>query len=209
VITIEPRQLYLEFDLSKAWFKKRVDDCDLGELILKEDELIITFRKQVNEPKPERKIAWDLNLLSMDGFCDRGWIRVDLKRLYTLHTTYENLRRKIQSLRKTKPKTARRLMQKYSQRYRNRVKDYLHKLTAKLAKELKDYEHGFENLEKQGMFGKRRTHNRVVSKQNWMQIIALMGYKANVKLLDPHNSTKTCPRCGGRMERRKGQVLEM
>ncbi len=89
MITIEPRQLYLEFDLSKAWFKKRVDDCDLGELILKEDELIITFRKQVNEPKPERKIAWDLNLLSMDGFCDRGWIRVGLET--ALHLTH-NLR---------------------------------------------------------------------------------------------------------------------
>jgi len=207
VITIRPRQLYLEFDLSKAWFRKRVEGCDLGELILKENELIITFRKPVNYT-PKKKIAWDLNLLSMDGFCDRGWIRVNLKPLYTLHITYENKRRKIQSLSKTKPKTAKRLMQKYSQRYRNRVKDFLHKLTTKLAKEFKDYEHGFENLEKQGMFGKCKIHNRVVSKQNWKQIIALMSYKANVKLLDPRNSTKICSRCGGRMKHRKGQVLE-
>ena len=97
---------------------------------------------------------------------------------------------------KTKPKTAKRLMQKYSQRYRDRVKDFLHKLTTKLANEFKDYEHGFENLEKQGMFTKRKTHNRVISKQNWKQIIQLMSYKANVRLLDPRNSTKTCPfRC--------------
>jgi len=189
VITIRPRQLYLKFDLSKAWFRKRVEGCDLGELILKEKELIITFRKPVNYT-PKKKIAWDLNLLSMDGFCDRGWIRVNLKQLYTLHITYENKRRKIQSLSKTKPKTAKRLMQKYSQRYRNRVKDFLHKLTTKLANEFKDYDHGFENLEKQRMFGKCETHNRVVSKQNWKQIISLMSYKTNVKLLDPRNSTK-------------------
>jgi len=207
-ITIKPRQLYLEFDLSKAWFRKRVEGCDLGELILKEDELVIAFRKPANSTSTKKKIAWDLNLLSMDGFCDKGWIRVDLKQLYTLHITYENKRRKIQSLSKNKPKTAKKLMQKYSQRYRNRVKDYLHKLTTKLVKEFKDYEHGFENLKKQGMFTKRKTHNRVVSKQNWKQIISLMSYKANVKLLNPHNSTKTCPRCGGRMKRRKGQVLE-
>ena len=208
VITIRPRQLYLEFNLSEAWFKNRVKGCDLGELILKEDELVITFRKPVNPTNTRKKIAWDLNLLSMDGFCDKGWIRVDLKPLYTLHITYENLKRKIQRLNKTKPKTAKRLMQKYSQRYGNRVKDFLHKLTTKLANEFKDYEHGFENLEKQGMFTKRKTHNRVISKQNWKQIIQLMSYKANIRLLNPYNSTKTCPRCGGRMKHRKGQVLE-
>jgi len=206
-ITIKPRQFYIEFDLSKAWFRKKVEDCDLGELILKETELVITFRKVDNTPS-KKKIAWDLNLLSMDGFCDKGWIKVDLKPLYTLHITYENIRRKIQRLSKIKPKTTKKLMRKYSQRYRNRVKDFLHKLTTKLAKKFKDYEHGFENLEKQGMFTKRKTHNRVVSKQNWKQIIALMSYKANVRLLDPRNSTKTCPRCGGRMKHRKGQVLE-
>ena len=208
IITIKPRQFYLEFDLSKTWFRKRVEGCDLGELILKENELIITFKKPVDNTPSKKKIAWDLNLLSMDGFCDKGWTRVDLKPLYTLHITYENLRRKIQSLSKTKPKTAKRLMQKYSKRYRNRVKDFLHKLTTKIANEFKDYEHGFENLEKQGMFTKRKTHNRVISKQNWKQIIQLMSYKANIRLLNPYNSTKTCPRCGGRMKRRKGQVLE-
>ena len=207
IITIKPRQLYLEFNLSEAWFRKRVKGCNLGELILKEDELIITFRKLSHTPS-KKKIAWDLNLLSIDGFCDKGWIRVDLKQLYTLHITYENKRRKIQRLSKTKPKTAKRLMQKYSQRYRNRVKDFLHKLTTMLAKEFKDYEHGFENLEKQGMFGRCKIHNRVVSKQNWKQTIALMSYKTNVRLLNPRNSTKTCPRCGGKMKHRRGQVLE-
>jgi len=207
VITIKPYQLYLEFDLSRAWFRKRVEGCDLGELILKEDELIVTFRRPSNA-QPSKKIAWDLNLLSMDGFCDIGWVRVDLKPLYTLHITYENLRRKIQRLSKKKPKTARRLMQKYSLRYRSRVKDFLHKLTTELANEFGDYEHGFENLEKRGMFGRCKTKNRVISRQNWKQIVALMSYKASVRLLNPYNSTKTCPRCGGRMKHRKGQVLE-
>lgn len=206
-VTVEPRKTYLEFDLSRIWFKKKVEGCNLGELILKENELIITFRKPV-ERNPKKKIAWDLNLLSMDGFCDRGWIKVDLKLLYTLHITYENKRRKIQSLSKTKPKTAKRLMEKYSKRYRNKVKDFLHKLTTKLAEEFKDYELGFENLDKQGMYNDRRTHNRVISKQNWKQIVFLMSYKSRIKLLNPKNSTKTCPRCGGKMKHRKGQVLE-
>ena len=207
-ITIKPRELYLEFDLSNAWFKNRVKGCDLGELVLKEDELIITFRKPVNHT-PKKEIAWDLNLLSMDGFCDRGWIKVNLKPLYTLHITYENLRRKIQNLSKTKPKTAKRLMQKYSRRYRNRVKDFLHKLTATLTNEFRDYRHGFENLEKQGMYSKRRRHNREISKQNWKTIIQHMNYKGKVKLIDPKYTSSTCPLCGGRMVKlRKGQVVK-
>jgi len=206
-VTIEPRRQYLEFDISRSWFRKRVEGFDLGELILKENELIITFRKRDGDSTLPKKIAWDLNLLSMDGFCDRGWIRVDLKPLYTLHVTYENIRRRIQKLAKKKPKTSRGLMKKYSERHRNRVRDFLHKLTTKLAREFKDYEHGFEDLNKQGMFNDRRTHNRVVSRQNWKKIIELMSYKSKVKLIDPRNSTKTCPRCGEKIMHRKGQVL--
>ena len=210
-ITVKPREIYLEFDLSDAWFKKRIADCDLGELILKEDELILTFRTAVSSVNPSKKIAWDLNLLSMDGFYNRGWIKVDLKPLYTLHIIYENKRRKIQSLVKKKPKTAKRLMKKYSQRERNRVKDFLHKLTTKLAKEFKDYEHGFEDLEKQGMYNGRRTHNRVISKQNWKQAIQFMKYKAfGVRAdIDPRGTSSTCPMCGDRMLKlRKGQVVK-
>jgi len=210
-ITVKPRELYLEFDLSNTWFGKRVNGYDLGELIIKENELIITFRKEVSSSKHLRKIAWDMNLLSMDGFCDKGWIKINLKPLYTLHVTYENKRRKIQSLAKRKPKTAKRLMQKYSARERNRVKDFLQKLTTKLAKEFKDYEHGFENLEKQGMFNKRKTHNRVISKQNWKQIIQFMKYKAfKVRAdIDPRGTSSTCLMCGGRMLKlRKGQVVK-
>ena len=208
IITIKSREIYLESDLTRAWFRKRVNGCDLGELILKENELIITYRKPINLINPLRKVAWDLNLLSMDGFSDKGWTKIDLKPLYTLHIIYENKRRKIQKLSKTKPKTAKRLMEKYSKREKNRVRDFLHKLTTKLTKEFKGYEHGFENLEKQGMFNSRKTHNRVISKQNWKQIIQLISYKANVRLLNPNYSTKTCPRCDGRIKRRKGQVLE-
>lgn len=56
----------------------------MGELILKENRLIVTFKRPVKE-KPRRKIVRNMNLLSIDDFCDKGWIRVDLKPLYTLH----------------------------------------------------------------------------------------------------------------------------
>jgi len=74
VITIRPRQLYLEFDLSKAWFRGRVEGCGLGELVLKENELIITFRKPLEERRTAEFIGWDLNKCSMDGFFPKTWM---------------------------------------------------------------------------------------------------------------------------------------
>ena len=200
----------MEFDLSRTWFRKRVEGCDLGELILKENELIISFRKELGL-KLSKKIAWDMNLLSMDGFCDKGWIKISLKPLYTLHITYENKRRKIQQLAKKKPKTAKKLMQKYSKRERNRVNDFLHKLTTEIAREFKNYEHGFEDLEKQKMFNKSKIHNRVISKQNWKTIIQFIKYKG-FKIrdnIDPRGTSSNCPMCGERLLKlRKGQIVK-
>lgn len=89
-------------------------------------------------------------------------------------------------------------MQKYSERCGNKIKDFLHKLATKLANEFRDFEHGFEDLKKRGMFTKSKTHNRVVSHQNWKKIVALMSYNAKVRLINPKNSIKTCPRYGGK-----------
>jgi len=48
-VTVVPRKQYLEFDLAKAWFKNKVKRLDLGELILTQNELIITFRKPIEK----------------------------------------------------------------------------------------------------------------------------------------------------------------
>jgi len=97
-ITVKPREFYLEFDLSRAWFRKRVNGRDLGELILKENELIITFRKKLSERRSLERIGWDLNKYSMDGFSPKyGWIKVDLKYLYHIHRVHEIRRKRVQS----------------------------------------------------------------------------------------------------------------
>ncbi len=208
-ITIEAWRRYLEFDISRAWFKNRVKDCELGELILKEDELIITFRKPLEERKTTEYIGWDLNKYTLDGFSPRyGWIRVDLRHLYHIHRVHEVKRKKAQSKssRKTSLKS---VISKHGKRERNRSKDFVHKLTTELAREYPNAIHGFEDLDKQGMYNRRKKHNREVAKQNWKQIVQLMSYKGRVKLVNPRNTSSTCPMCGGRMLKlRKGQMVK-
>jgi len=208
-ITVKPRELYLEFDLSNTWFRKRVNGCDLGELILKENELVITFRKGFTERKPLGRIGWDLNKCSMDGFSPKyGWIKIDLRHLYHIHRVHEVRRKKAQSI-ASKKTSLKSTVSKHGKRERNRANDFIHKLTKELAGIFPNVEHGFEDLEKQGMFDKRKGHNRDVSKQNWKMIIQYMSYKSRVKLVNPKDTSSTCPMCGDKVFKlRKGRVVK-
>ncbi len=66
-ISIKPFKESICIDLKNAWFWNRIKGLELGELILKEDKLIITVRKEMGL-KIENPIAWDINLLTIDGY---------------------------------------------------------------------------------------------------------------------------------------------
>jgi len=103
-VTIVPRKQYLEFDLTKAWFKNKVKGLDLGELILTKNELIITFRKPIEKKNHAECTGWDSNLFSLDGFSPRyGWIKIDLSELYHIHRVHEIKRKSVQSVAGKKP----------------------------------------------------------------------------------------------------------
>ena len=195
-ITLEPRKRYLEFDLSRAWFWSRAKG-ELGELILKDDSLTLTFRCSAPRAELGRRLAWDLNETSLDAFDpELGWVRVDLSELYHVHRAYELKRRRLQKLASEKP-SLRRVLQRYSRRERNRARNLLHQITTQLARAFPGFEHRFERLEKRAMFNRKPTHNRRLAKASWSRLRAMMGYKARVSdPLDPRNSTRRCSRCG-------------
>ncbi|MEM3372459.1 MAG: transposase, partial [Candidatus Korarchaeum sp.] len=94
----------LVFDISRAWFSRRVKGGELGELILKEKYLTITFRFEESEGQAIGRIAWDCNLKSLDGFNpELGWIRIDLGKLFHIHRVYELKRGRLQSKALRKP----------------------------------------------------------------------------------------------------------
>ena len=192
-VSIKPHEEYLEFDVSKAWFLSRARG-ELGELILGEKYLTVTFRFKRDEGEVKGKIAWDCNEKSLDGFSpNTGWIRIDLTKLFHIHRVYE-LKRLQQKA--SKKLSLRRVLAKYSKREKNRAKDYIHKLTTFIAMGFKGYTHGFEHLGKNRMLNGSNEHNRNVSKSDWKTIMTLMSYKSKVVLLNPKNSTRRCSGCG-------------
>ena len=103
------------------------DYNSIGGLILKENKLIVTFKKEVEPIKPYA--SFDVNLT---GFINGKLVR------------FERVISHSQSLRgeenKTKPKTAKELMLKYSKMERNRATDLMHKIT--IAREPVSVKHG-------------------------------------------------------------------
>jgi putative transposase len=194
-VSVKPHEEYLVFDISKAWFLKKAKG-ELGELILGEKYLTVTFRFKRGEEEVKGKIAWDCNERSLDGFSPcSDWIKIDLTKLLHIHRVYEVKRKRLQQRVSKKP-SLRRVLAKYSEREKNRARDFVHKLTTFMSRKFKGYIHGFEDLRKERMLNSSKEHNRNISKINWKMIITLMSYKSRVVFLNPKNSSRRCSRCG-------------
>ncbi len=213
-ISIEPKKRYLEVDLAKySWVPRDFDK--IGGLTLTKKELIITVKKDV-EPKAEKWAPFDVNLTNITALINSEVRRYDLKPLYHIHRVYEVKRQRIQRLSKLKPKTSEKLLKKYSCREKNRVKDFLHKLTTTIAKELKELRSGaiLENLRsiKGRVLNGSRRSNRMLSKWNARDFQFMLEYKLlwnglPVKYINPRNSSRTCPLCSGHMVAYEGRSM--
>jgi putative transposase len=106
------------------------------------------------------------------------------------------VKRKRLQQRASKKPSLRRVLAKYSEREKNRARDFVHKLTTFMSRKFEGYIHGFEDLRKERMLNSSKEHNRNISKINWKMIIALMSYKSRVVFLNPKNSSRRCSRCG-------------
>lgn len=56
--------------------------------------------------------------------------------------------------------------------------------------------HGFEDLDKKGMFKRKRKWNRELSHTDWKTTVKFTSYKSSVELVDPYHTSKDCSRCG-------------
>jgi putative transposase len=141
------------------------------------------------------RIGWDSNKVSLDGYSPlTGWITVDLKELHTAHIAYDNKRRRINKIAAKKLRAGKRLKSKYSSREKNRIEQILHKITNRISSMVS--KHGFEDLDKKGMFRKKGKWNRELSHTDWKTTVKYMLYKSSVELVDPYHTSKDCSRCG-------------
>ncbi|ADI31365.1 zinc ribbon domain-containing protein [Staphylothermus hellenicus] len=210
-ITLKPYE-YIEVSYANQWFSKRIDEWKVGGVVLKDDRVLIPFKKE-NTYRVNREIAWDCNEKTIDGFSPQmGFVQVDLRKLITARIRYQEKRSRIQSLMKRKPKSARKLWEKYSRRERNVCRDIERKIAIEIVNAFPNTLHIFEKLNKQKMISKRKNKNKNLRKRvariSWINIIREVEMRAPVKKVDPYFTSKTCPLCGYVNKDLRGQVFE-
>jgi putative transposase len=209
-VTIKPAE-YVYLDLSARYFKlpSEVSSAGLGEpvITLEKVHLPVHYEEATQEGKPA--VAWDFNLLSLDGYSpETGWVRIDTKKLASVHISSFEKRRSVQR-KASKSKKAKRILVKYSKRERNRARK--HQLESARVIQSVAGVVGLEELKKQGMFSRSRVWNRMISRSDWRSIsrilIGKMG-EARVEELDPYGSSSYCSRCGWENKDLNGAVFE-
>ena len=207
-ITVKPREEYLELDFSDEWFYKRIRDWKVGELIIRENDVYLTFSKEV-EFSGKIKIGIDSNLMSLDVYHpERGWIKIDLCELHRIAETYDRIIDRLKSIQRKAPKRISRLLKKYYARRRNRIEDFLNKLAVQLSREFPDAVFVFEDLNKFKMFnGNGRKFNRKLSRSMWGKIVQKLSYRVPIELVNPAHTSSTCPKCGSKLKSRNGLVV--
>ncbi|MGC9182327.1 RNA-guided endonuclease InsQ/TnpB family protein, partial [Caldisphaera sp.] len=122
--------------------------------------------------------------------------------LYSLKYGMELKRSKIQSFASKHGRKGKALLRKYSHRERNRVRDYIHKFVNKLLEMYPLTTFAVEKLNKQEMFRDANENlSKKISKTVWKTVHSVLKYKAPlygsfVKEVNPHLTSKSCPRCG-------------
>ncbi|ADC69762.1 transposase, IS605 OrfB family [Methanocaldococcus sp. FS406-22] len=206
-ITIKPREEYLTLNIKNEWFFDKVRNLTVGEVILKENEAFLTFKDNLNYSDREIIVGVDSNLKSLDLFHPiEGWIRIDLSELHRIKEVYDRKIDFLKKLLKKCPLRALRKIKRLFERRRNRVNDYLHKLTIQLSRLFPNAIFVFEDLNKRKMY-KNKHHNRRIDRANWMGIIEKLSYKSIIILVNPAYTSTTCPVCGSKMKSQEGQVV--
>jgi len=222
-ITIIPREYYLKIDLANYHYLQPLLDeikegkTRLGGLFLFPDKLVLNFVKTVEYFEPRNWISVDIHLTNVTVLAGLTVYRLDTRELYHIHRVYELKRRKIQKISTWNRRLSEELLEKYSGREKNRSKDFLHKLANKIVEIAREKQMGIilEDLNgiKERVLNKSRNLNRKLSKWNARELQRLIEYKAKwfgvpVVYVDPRNSSRTCPTCGGRLIPQEGRLMK-
>jgi len=208
-VTIKPAE-YVYLDLSARYFKlpSEVSSSALGEPIITLEKVHLPVHcEDTQSGKPA--VAWYFNLLSLDGYSpETGWVRIDTKKLASVHISSFEKRRSVQR-KASKSKKAKKILAKYSRRERNRARKHQLEI-ARVIQSVAGVV-GLEELSKHCMYTRSRLWNRMISRSDWRSISRILEERlgeAKVKELDPYGSSSFCSRCGWHNKDLNGAVFE-
>jgi len=178
-----------------------------GEITINETKTIVPFKRDVDLSNPSDWIAIDINESNVTAVSTNPHVLRIETRLRTIHATYFNIIRRIQRLRRHRPKTAERLLRKYSGRRRRKAVDECHKVARRVVDFAKEHKMGIimedlRRIRKRVNYG--RMLNRRLHSWNFRKLQNYIEYKAGlaglpVVYVNPRETSSLCPVCGGRL----------
>jgi putative transposase len=211
-VSVKARR-FVFLELKYGGYQKRFIDAwregrlKTGEITVNESKVIVPFKKEVDLENPEDWIAIDVNESNVTGVSTNPHIlRIDHE-LRTVHTTYFQIRRRIQKLVKERPKTAQRLLKKYSSRERQKTRDTCHKISRQVVELAEQHSLGIVMEDLKGIrqhISYGRKLNRRLHTWNFRKLQFYIEYKAKLNGLPviyvkPRGTSSLCPICGGRL----------
>ncbi|ADI31314.1 RNA-guided endonuclease InsQ/TnpB family protein [Staphylothermus hellenicus] len=211
-ISVKPRR-FLYVKLRYGEYQRRFieewrrGNLRIGEITMNENKVIIPFKKEVDLTNPSDWIAIDINESNVTGVSSNPHILRIEHNLRTIHTTYYEIRRRIQKLSRYKPITSRRLLKKYSGREKRKTHDLCHKISKMIVDFAKKEGLGIIMEDLRGI-RKRIKYNRNLNRRlhswNFRKLQFMIEYKAKlngipVVYVNPRNTSRLCPICGGRL----------
>ncbi len=208
-ITLKPRE-FVYVDLSRRYFKlpDNVSSAGLGEPVITPDRIYLPIHVAEDEKeRPAEAVAWDSNMLSMDGYSpETGWVKIDTRKLVSAHVSSFEKRRSVQR-KASKSKRMKRVLTKYARRERNRARK--HQIEIARAIRVLSKRSGFEALRKEKLYRRSRTWNRRLARTDWRGIMRRVAEGGAVEELPPQFTSKKCSRCGCvNKDLRTGAVFE-
>ena len=219
-VSVKPRK-FIFIDLKYGEYQEKFTDAwregklKTGEITINETKVIVPFKKEVDMQNPNDWIAIDVNETNVTAVSSNPHVlRIDHE-LRAIHTTYFNIRRRIQKLAKHKPITANRLMKKYSRREERRVRDLCHKISREIVDLAKQHGFGILMEDLKGIRG-RINHGRMLNRRlhswNFRKLQSNIEYKAKLEGLpviyvNPKGTSSLCPICGGEIVASNGHRL--
>ncbi|MEM1930446.1 MAG: transposase [Thermofilaceae archaeon] len=202
-ITLRPGE-YVTVSWAGAWFAERVQGWEVAEPVLKDDAVVLVFKKTVEDQR-YMVVGWDCNEFSIDGFDGRCFYTIDIGPLVRMKEKYERIIGRLQSDKKEE------LAKKYRKRMRDRERDFLNKLAKQLVETFPNAVFAFEALDKQSLVDRRKMP-KAARKRNhrmpWVSIQRKVGERAPVVRVSPARTSRTCPRCGWVSKKDPGRVFK-
>ena len=97
-VTIKPGE-HVYLDLSARYFKlpSEVSSAGLGEPVITPEKIHLPVHYEDKNQGGKPAVTWDFNLLSLDGYSpETGWVRIDTKKLASVHISSFEKRRSVQ-----------------------------------------------------------------------------------------------------------------